>query len=92
MRRVACNVTQEKRNDKCVDGHFEQFLAGWPSGTVAYSVTVDTFVESAAVTVAGTTAASMTNVIAAIDQEAATFTTAAPVTVAELQVEAGPGR
>ena len=40
---------------------------------------------------AGTTAAAMTNVITAIDQEVATFTTATPVTVAELQVEVGPG-
>ena len=37
--------------------------------------------------VVGTTAAKMTNLIAAIDESSATFTTTAPVTVAELQVE-----
>jgi hypothetical protein len=57
-----------------------------------YSVTVDTFDEAAAVAAAGTTTAKMTNLIAAIDETTATFTAStAPFTLAELQVEAGPG-
>ena len=52
---------------------------------------VDTFAEAAVVTTKGSTAALMTNVIAEVGATA-TFTPAAPVTVAKLDVQVGPGR